>query len=203
MKLKRFVAYLVDILLVGFIASALASIDVLNPYYDDYLDAYDKFNDTLENVNDSNIIDALTSNSFIDQYKSVLKYGTCASIISVSCYLLYFVGFQKWNKNQTIGKKLMKIKVVNKDGCDNVSIWQYVIRTIFAYNLFFKILGLCIAFYFNGKTFLMLFMFVSLSGYLITYTDYLMILFKRDNKGLHDLIGGTKVVNVGNESFGS
>ena len=46
MKLKRFVAYLIDILLVGFIASSIASIDVLNPYYDDYLDAYDKFNET-------------------------------------------------------------------------------------------------------------------------------------------------------------
>jgi hypothetical protein len=198
MILKRFVAYLIDILLVGFIASAIASIDVLNPYYDDYLDAYENFNETIDSIDESNVVEIITSSDFTDEYRSVLKYGACASIISVSCYLLYFVGFQKWNKNQTIGKKLMKIKVVNKDGSDNVSIWRYAVRTIFAYNLFFNSLGICIAFYFSGKSFLITFMVVSLLGYLITYAGYLMILFKKDGRGIHDIVGGTKVVEVEN-----
>jgi hypothetical protein len=198
MKLKRFVAYLIDILLVGFIASAIASIDVLNPYYDDYLDAYENFNETIDSIDESNVIEIVTSNDFIYEYRSVLKYGACISIISVSCYLLYFVGFQKWNKNQTIGKKLMKIKVVNKDDSDSVSVWRYIARTIFAYNLFFNSLGICIAFYLSGKSFLITFGVVSLLGYLITYAGYLMILFKKDGRGIHDIVGGTKVVEVEN-----
>lgn len=198
MILKRFVAYIIDVLLVGFIVSAIASIDVINPYYDDYLYAYDKFNETLNSIDESNVVEVVTSNYFTDEYRSVLKYGSCASIISVSCYLLYFVGFQKWNKNQTIGKKLMKIKVVNKDGSDNVSIWRYAARTIFAYNLFFNSLGICIAFYLSGKSFLITFGVVSLLGYLVTYAGYLMILFKKDGRGIHDMIGGTKVVEVEN-----
>ena len=194
MKLKRFLAYLIDILLVGFIAAAIASINVLNPYYDDYLDAYDKFNETLDSVDEDNVMEIVTSNSFALEYKNVLKYGACASIISVSCYLLYFVGFQKWNKNQTIGKKLMKIKVVNKDGSDNVSVWQYVLRTILLYNLFFNSLGICLAFYFSGKSFLIAFMVVSMLGYFITYIGYLMIFLKKDGRGLHDIVSGTIVV---------
>ena len=196
MILKRFVAYIIDVLLVGFIVSAIASIDVINPYYDDYLYAYDKFNETLNSIDESNVVEVVTSIDFTDEYRSVLKHGSCASIISVSCYLLYFVGFQKWNKNQTIGKKLMKIKVVNKDGSDNVNILRYAARTMVAYNLFFNSLGICIAFYFSGKSFLIIFMVVSLLGYLITYAGYLMILFKKDGRGIHDIVGGTKVVEV-------
>ena len=198
MKLKRFVAYLIDILFVGFIASAIASIDVLNPYYDDYLDAYENFNETIDSIDESNVVEIVTSSDFIYEYRSVLKYGACASIISVSCYFVYFVGFQKWNKNQTIGKKLMKIKVVNKDGSDNVNILRYAARTMVAYNLFFNSLGICIAFYFSGKSFLIIFMVVSLLGYLITYAGYLMILFKKDGRGIHDIVGATKVVEVEN-----
>ena len=90
----------------------------------------------------------------------------------------------------------MKIKVVNKDDSDSVSVWRYIARTIFAYNLFFNSLGICIAFYFSGKSFLILFTIVSLLGYLVTYAGYLMILFKKDGRGIHDMIGATKVVEV-------
>ena len=41
-------------------------------------------------------------------------------------------------------------------------------------------------------------MVVSLLGYLITYAGYLMILFKKDGRGIHDIVGGTKVVEVEN-----
>ena len=63
---------------------------------------------------------------------------------------------------------------------------------------FFNSLGICIAFYFSGKSFLITFMVVSLLGYLITYAGYLMILFKKDGRGIHDMIGVTKVVEVNN-----
>ena len=92
----------------------------------------------------------------------------------------------------------MKIKVVNKDGSDNVNILRYIARTMIAYNLFFNSLGICIAFYFSGKSFLIIFMVVGLLGYLITYAGYLMILFKKDGRGIHDIVGATKVVEVEN-----
>ena len=198
MKIKRLFAYLIDIMIVGFVASALANIDVINPYINEYMESYEKFSEKLSSINGENADEVISSDAFILQYKSTLKYSIYSTGISFVCYILYFVGFQKWNKNQTIGKKLMKIKVVNKDGSDNVSIWRYAVRTIFAYNLFFNSLGICIAFYFSGKSFLITFMVVSLLGYLITYAGYLMILFNKDGRGIHDMIGATKVVEVEN-----
>lgn len=61
MKLKRLLAYIIDILIVGFVASALANIDILNPYLDNYLESYDKFNETLKHINEENVMDMFSS----------------------------------------------------------------------------------------------------------------------------------------------
>ena len=39
---------------------------------------------------------------------------------------------------------------------------------------------------------------VSIIGYVITYLGYGMILFRKDGKGLHDLLSGTEVMEVKN-----
>ncbi len=193
MKLKRFIAYLIDILIVGFIASALSSVKVLNPYYDNYLEAYEIFNTTIESVTNENMKDTLLSTSFISEYQDVLKLSIYSTTISLICYLLYFVGFQKWNKDQTIGKKLMNIKLVG-----NVSIGAYLIRTLIIYNLIFNTLNVYLAFIFSGKLFFTLSLITSIIGYIVTYTCYFMILFRKDNKGLHDIITKTSVMEVEN-----
>lgn len=198
MKLKRLLAYIIDILIVGFVASALANIDILNPYLDNYLESYESFNETLKNINEENVMDMFYSADFVNQYQNTLKYSVYSTGISLVCYLLYFVGFQKWNKNQTVGKKLMNLKVVNKNKKDDVKVWQYLIRTLIVYNLFFSGLNVCLALCFNTKLFFTLSLIVSIIGYVITYFGYGMILFRKDGKGLHDLISGTEVMEVKN-----
>ncbi len=198
MKLKRLLAYIIDILLVGFVASALANIDILNPYLDNYLESYENFNKTLEDINEENVLDMFSSDEFVIQYQDTLKYSAYSTGISLVCYLLYFIGFQKWNKNQTIGKKLMNLKVVNKNKKDDVKVWQYLVRTLVVYNLLFSTLTVCLALCFDTKLFFTLSMIVSIIGYVITYFGYGMILFRKDGKGLHDLISGTEVMEVKN-----
>lgn len=198
MKLKRLLAYIIDILIVGFVASALANIDILNPYLDNYLESYESFNETLKNINEENVIDMFYSAEFVNQYQNTLKYSVYFTGISFVCYLLYFVGFQKWNKNQTVGKKLMNLKVVNKNKKDDVKVWQYLVRTLIVYNLFFSSLNVCLALCFNTKLFFTLSLIVSIIGYVITYLGYAMIVFRKDGKGLHDLLSGTEVMEVKN-----
>lgn len=196
MKLKRFMAYLIDIMIVGLVATALSSINVLNPYYDNYIESYDLFNETLDSIDEDNANSVITSELFINQLQNNLKYSVYSTTLSFVCYLLYFVGFQKWNKNQTVGKKLMKLKVVSVEGNENISVINYTVRTIILYNLLFTMIGVCTAFYLTSKTFLTTFMIVSFIGYIITYIGYLMIIIRKDGRGLHDIMGFTKVIEV-------
>ena len=196
MKLKRLLAYVIDILLVGFIASAISSIEVINPYYDNYIEAYEKYSKELDNLNEDNVFDKIKSEEFVLDYQNVLKYGVYSSVISITCYILYFEGFQKWNKNQTVGKKLMRLKVVNKNNKDDVRMWQYILRTIIVYNLLFNSLNVVVSYVFENELFFTISIITSIMGYVITYVGYIMILFRKDGCGLHDLVSGTKVVEV-------
>ena len=45
---KRIIAYLLDILLVFFVASLVTSIRFINPYYDKYTETYEKYSDVLD-----------------------------------------------------------------------------------------------------------------------------------------------------------
>lgn len=196
MKLKRLLAYVIDILLVGFIASAISSIEVINPYYDNYIEAYEKYSKEMDSLNEDNVFDKIKSEEFVLDYQNVLKYGVYSSVISISCYILYFGGFQKWNKNQTVGKKLMRLKVVNKNNKDDVRLWQYILRTIIVYNLLFNSLSVVVSYMFKGNLFFTTSIITSIIGYVITYVGYIMILFRKDGCGLHDFVSGTKVVEV-------
>ncbi len=196
MKIKRLFAYLIDIMIVGFVASALANIDVINPYINEYMESYEKFSEKLSSINGENADEVISSDAFILQYKSTLKYSIYSTGISFVCYILYFVGFQKWNKNQTVGKKLMKLKIINKDSSDNINVWQYLVRTLILYNLIFGSINVCLSLWLNNKLFFTMSMIVSIIGYVITYLCYAMILFRKDGKGLHDLISKTEVVEA-------
>lgn len=196
MKLKRLLAYVIDILLVGFIASAVSSIEVINPYYDNYIEAYEKYSKEMDSLNEDNVFDKIKSEEFVLDYQNVLKYGVYSSVISITCYILYFGGFQKWNKNQTVGKKLMRLKVVNKNNKDDVRLWQYILRTIIVYNLLFNSLSVVVSYMFKGNLFFTTSIITSIIGYVITYVGYIMILFRKDGCGLHDFVSGTKVVEV-------
>lgn len=195
MKIKRFMAFFIDVMIVGFIAEGLASIRVLNPYYDEYLDTQDKLVEQYKDINEDNIKDILLSDNNVNLYRDLSKYSSCSNIISIVCYVLYFVGFQKWNNNQTVGKKLMGIKIVSVTKKD-VSVFDYLIRSIVLYNLFFTSLNIWVAFKFNGNMFLNLVSLFSGLGSLITFVTYLMIVCKKDGRGLHDILGHTKVVSI-------
>ena len=194
MKLKRLLAYIIDILIVGFIASAISSIEVINPYYDNYIEAYEKYSKEMDSLNEDNVFDKIKSEEFVLDYQNVLKYGVYSSVICITCYILYFGGFQKWNKNQTVGKKLMRLKVVNKNNKDDVRLWQYILRTIIVYNLLFNSLSVVVSYMFKGNLFFTTSIITSIIGYVITYVGYIMILFRKDGCGLHDFVSGTKVV---------
>lgn len=194
MKFKRFCAYLIDIMIVSFIATCLSSIIVINPYYDKYFEKYEEMNEIMDSAVDEDKLDFFTDSEFKDVYQMVVKYGSISSLISLGCYLLYFIGFQKWNKNQTVGKKLMKIKLISKDN-ENVSLGQYFVRTIIIYNLLFTSLNVALSFMFSSSNFFVISLIVSLIGEIITCICYFMILFRKDELGLHDILGKTKVVN--------
>lgn len=97
---------------------------------------------------------------------SAVKLGTVSSIAQLLLGIGYYVWFQS-RTGQTLGKKVMKIKVVNGSGV-TPSLGIFALREIV------------------GK----------LVSSLILGIGYLMVAWDSKKQGLHDKIAGTYVVRV-------
>ncbi len=127
-----------------------------------------------------------------DYTKRIVQNSLAETIISITCVILYFAVFAYFMEGQTIGKRLVKIRTVNKDGTRS-SFARLLVRSIFLFELPFKILPIILVYTCDVLTFYS----INLAVYYLTYVyEFILIalmLGREDKRGLHDLIAGTKV----------
>ena len=120
---ERLGAYLIDMLIVSFIFSLICL------GFGNSTSNTEKLISELENKLMENEI---TEKAFLEEYQNLLydyqKENVLQSGISVALTLAYYVVFQYMNKGQTIGKKLLNIKVVDKDTKKPISILKGLLR---------------------------------------------------------------------------
>lgn len=124
------------------------------------------------------------------------KASTATNIVYVVISIGYFIVFQYLNKGQTIGKKLMKIKVVNQDEKEP-SIVQMIIRTCITNEILPKILIIICVTFLSKNNFMSIYSLITMIVYIFIIASAIMILYRNDKLGLHDIIAKTKVVKEG------
>ncbi len=196
-SLKRIIAYLIDILIVSIVVTPFINIKAINPYIDDYNTYYEEYTELIEDANNGDI----DTNS--DEYKDkvidlnykIAEYKVVNSSISVVSLIIYFVIIQYFLKGQTIGKKILKLRIVsNKD--KELNIGNYFVRSLILNNIIFSII-LIGGVYLLGKTsYYNLSMVISYLQLLVMSIIILMVVLRRDNRGLHDFVAGTKVIST-------
>lgn len=189
--LRRIGAYIVDIIVITMISSMFVRIEFLNPKYDEYEKAYNEYIDFTsevinnpEKVNDSNLND-ITYN--------LSKTGLATSIITLVVTTLYFVGFQYINRGQTLGKKLFKIQVVDSEN-KKLKFYQVLVRALLIDKIATNAISAVLISTLSKDTYLTGSQYVELVDMAIMAASFILIMFREDGKGLHDMIAGTKVV---------
>ena len=192
-KFRRFSAYLIDYLFIFLLITMISQIRVLNPTYNEYIDAYGRYTEIYEDLTVDNVLEIAESDEYKEVNYDLSRYSVSISIISLVVYFAYFVGFQKWNKNQTLGKKMFNIEVASDDGKD-VSWFQMLIREIIIYNLLLEILSIISIFVFDYQGYWVASNILTFIAGLISWVSVFFILFRKDGKGIHDLLAKTRVV---------
>ena len=191
-KFRRISAYLIDYLFIFLIITMLSQIRVLNPTYDEYYEAYDRYMEIYDDLSVDNALE-IAESEYQEVNYDLSRYSVSISIISLVVYLVYFVGFQKWNKNQTLGKKMFNIEVVSNDG-KSASWLQILLREVIIYNIVWEILVIISIFVFNYEGYMIASSVLSLIAGIILWVSVLFMIFRKDGRGLHDIIAKTKVV---------
>lgn len=192
LKGRRIWAYIIDILFITFLLSMISEIRFLNPHYEELYDANQQYVEYLKNIDSSNISNVINSNDIQKLSYNIEKYSVSNSIITIIVYMAYFCGFQKWNKGQTLGKKITKISIQSNSGND-VSWTSYIIRTIICYDVLFSVIKLICIMNLPDSTYFQVSNVISSISYVIQLLIVFMILFRSDMRGLHDILADTKI----------
>lgn len=192
---KRIIAYLIDIFIVALITSMFASLEFLNPNMKKINEIQNEYAETLTNKAQQTATpsDILDTDELINLSYDISYYGVYQSAIAVVVAFAYFVVFQYFNKGQTIGKALLDIIVVTKDN-KKVSCMNIFLRSIIINNILSDTMLIIAIRLMAKKSFLTFNSIISIITTGILVVSIILLLFRNDNRLVHDLFAGTKVI---------
>ncbi len=184
---KRIFAYMIDYFIILLVLSFItANINVgsdITEKVNNLTNEYKNGNITIEEYNE----EALPLNYELTKRKLPVNVITCVIIIG------YYIVFAYFNKGQTLGKKICKIRVVNDKG-ERASIWNILIRSLFIYGIITTLYSLICINFLDIESFNYSVSVVSVIESLFIVISLLMMLYKKDGRGLHDIVAKTKVI---------
>lgn len=189
---KRLLAYLIDIIILSLI---LTFVGLFIPTSSNVVN----LNNELMSINNSFLDGNIDINTFINQY-SVIGYSIqremfLTNLISVVLGIIYFIVYPLYNGGQSIGKKIIGLKIVSADDSD-VSSNSLLVRYLLMENIGTTIISMCLIFVLKDFSYIVSDSILSFLQFLVVIISIFMVIYRRDKRSLPDLIAGTKVIEV-------
>ena len=222
-RFKRIAAYMIDMIIVSIIVFGLSNVKQINyqidnynsasKEYQNYVKKYEKaekkYEDAKEDYKDKKITkkEYNKKKSEYNEYKkdyekkikkynyNISKNSVISTIISIAVVVAYFAIFQFSMGGQTLGKKIMKLKVVSAKDRE-LNIFNYLIRCAILNGVIVNLLLVIFVNTMDVNSFYMANYVVSNIQSIIEIVIIIMIFMTSDARGLHDYIAGTKVIEI-------
>ena len=146
-----------------------------------------EYNSILENLNEN--YSKLETNY---SYK-LLKKSIIPTIINMLCILLYFVVIQYYFNGQTLGKKIMNLRVV-KNSNKKLTIFNFLLRSLIVNEVFINICSIICLLVLSKNSYIAYSQIIYIITYIFEMAIIFTITFDKNNRGLHDYICNTKVI---------
>lgn len=189
---QRILAFLIDLVLISVITSFIT---VFVPVNDTATKLYEEQNKVLEDYVEGSVSMEEYVNQMVDLSYDISKQTVIVSIVTIVISLLYYVVYPCYNNGQTLGKKLMKIKIKKIDESD-LSMNDLLIRGMVNNSILVNIINVIFVLFLSKNIFLSASSLVSVIQYLVLIISLIMIAFTRNARGLHDLAAKTEVVQA-------
>ena len=189
---KRIFAFIIDSFIVGIISSLIML--PINHFYpnEDYKRLTNESVELIEKLKNNDITEQDYRNSVETLSYDLADAGKIDTIITMVITISYFTVGAYYLKGQTLGKKLFKLQIVSVNEDKKLKIWNYLVRSLLITGIISNAITL-IALAFKNN-FYNIFTFGSYLSSIIIIVCIGMMLFRKDNKGLHDLLAKTKVI---------
>ncbi len=187
---KRFLAYLIDIILVSIVATIIAL-----PFRTESIKKVDNeivdltFKMMKENKNTK--VYAVQLDSLMYQKA---KLDGIANIIIILISVTNFIVYQEITKGQTVGKKIMKIRIIKNDGRE-LTFNDLILRNLLNNSIIFDIL-LAVFALMGRKIYINSYKSISFISSLLIIVSVFMIAIRKDGRSVMDLLANTRVVKM-------
>lgn len=188
---QRFVAFMIDLILVSFITSLVTTIIPTNSSIDKLYDQQVKI---VENYTAGKITMQEYVNQLVDINYDIAKQTGIITLVSIAISLLYYVLYVYKNDGQSIGKKMMKIRIQKKDKDKELTMNDLLFRTMILQGTLVSIIGFCTILFLDKDTYLATNSLLNLIQYSILIISFFLIAFTKERQGLHDMVAKTEVV---------
>lgn len=113
------------------------------------------------------------------------------TFIEIIVAILYYVVFQLYNKGQTLGKKLLKIKVISEDGDLNMN--QLLFRSLICNMILLNIINFGLVTFAGKDIYVGVYATISVIQYIIMFVS-IILATTNEGRTIHDRIAHTRVV---------
>ena len=179
---RRALAYIIDFTILG----VLVSLTLLFTKVDTSSVEYE-----MSNLAELLLTENINIKTYIKNYgKLFYKYDIIQFITNLINFLYIIIpGF---TKGQTIGKKIMKIRIVNDDNTC-VSIINLIKRALLIDFLGYLLITLIIINFISGFPYFIIATILGILQFSLVIVSSFMILYNKKQKGIHDILTKTKI----------
>ena len=188
---KRFSAYIIDIMLLGLLLL------VVNYFLPDNNNV-NVLNQELNTINELVLKDDISAGTYIVRFASVIhdldKERIMINIINAIMIIGYFIGVPYFKEGKTFGNYMVGIRIVREDK-EYLSLNNLLIRNIIINGLGYLLLSLVFIYILPSLSY---FIIVSILGFiqiLLVIISAFMIIYRKDKRGLQDILSNTKVIS--------
>lgn len=187
---QRVLAFLIDLVLLSIICSLIT---MFVPVNDTATKLYEEQNRVLEGYVDGSVSMEEYVNQMVDLGYDISRQTVIVSIVTIVISLLYYVVYPCYNNGQTLGKKLMKIKI-KKTNDTELSMNDLLIRSMINNSILVNIINVILVLFLSKNLYLSTSSLVSFIQYLVLIISLIMIAFTKNAQGLHDKVCKTEVI---------
>ena len=186
---KRLLAFIIDSLIISFVCTLIAV-----PFVDSK--KVNKLSEDTITIIEDYTSDKISIEEYSDQLNNMeyqlSKEMEIYSLLMLIAGVSYF-GVYQYKTSKTLGKKIMKIKLDSNKG--ELTLNQVLFRCLIINSLLFSFIELVLLVFADSSFYLVGTATLRMIYYFILIVSFFMIIFRKDNRGLHDVICNTKVVN--------
>jgi len=163
--------------------------NIISKYYKDLKITKEEYTNIKEKIN-------LEYTKNIENYNyKIAKLSITMSIMGILCTLMYFVAVQYCFYGQTLGKKIMKLRIESNNGKE-LSIGNFLIRSLILNEILINIISLILLIILSKSNYITYSEVIYIVTCAIETTILFTLIFNKDNRGIHDVISNTKVVEI-------